>query len=77
MVPTGVGLLQRFAKFNGGFSKEQLDWLDSLLSVADAKGERVTLVCEYNHFVSKPLPSAVYPENWQQCRLEEKKKADC
>lgn len=43
---TGVGLEGRFTKFNGAFSKEQLDWLDSLLSLADARGERVTLVCE-------------------------------
>lgn len=43
--PAGVGLQRRFVKFNGAFSKEQLDWLDSLLSLADARGERVTLVC--------------------------------
>ncbi|KAM3592756.1 uncharacterized protein V6R79_024537 [Siganus canaliculatus] len=40
----GGRLQQRFAKFNGGFSKEQLDWLDSVLSSADEKQERVTLV---------------------------------
>ncbi|XP_055007301.1 manganese-dependent ADP-ribose/CDP-alcohol diphosphatase-like [Boleophthalmus pectinirostris] len=37
-------LLQRFAKFNGGFSQEQLDWLDSILSTADDKQEKVTIV---------------------------------
>lgn len=37
-------LWQRFAKFNGGFSKEQLDWLDSVLSWADGKQEKVTIV---------------------------------
>lgn len=35
---------QRFTKFNGGFSKDQLDWLDSVLSSADEKGDKVTLV---------------------------------
>lgn len=30
--------------FNGGFSKDQLDWLDSLLSSADEKQEKVTIV---------------------------------
>ena len=37
-------LEQRFTKFNGGFSKDQLDWLDSVLSSADEKGEKVTIV---------------------------------
>ncbi|XP_033840579.1 manganese-dependent ADP-ribose/CDP-alcohol diphosphatase [Periophthalmus magnuspinnatus] len=37
-------LLQRFTKFNGGFSQEQLDWLDSVLSCADDKQEKVTIV---------------------------------
>ncbi|KAK7918597.1 hypothetical protein WMY93_009881 [Mugilogobius chulae] len=34
----------RFTKFNGGFSQEQLDWLDALLSCADDKQEKVTIV---------------------------------
>ncbi|XP_028424442.1 manganese-dependent ADP-ribose/CDP-alcohol diphosphatase isoform X1 [Perca flavescens] len=42
--PLIEGLLQRFTMFNGGFSKEQLDWLDSVLSLADEKQERVTIV---------------------------------
>ncbi|KAA8581015.1 manganese-dependent ADP-ribose/CDP-alcohol diphosphatase isoform X1 [Etheostoma spectabile] len=42
--PVSEGLQQRFTMFNGGFSKEQLDWLDSVLSSADDKQERVTLV---------------------------------
>lgn len=37
-------LTQRFTMFNGGFSKDQLDWLDSLLSSADEKQEKVTIV---------------------------------
>lgn len=37
-------LQQRFTMFNGGFSKEQLDWLDSVLSSADDKRERVTII---------------------------------
>lgn len=34
----------RFTMFNGGFSQDQLDWLDSVLSAADEKQERVTIV---------------------------------
>ncbi|XP_059180077.1 manganese-dependent ADP-ribose/CDP-alcohol diphosphatase [Centropristis striata] len=37
-------LQQRFTMFNGGFSKEQLDWLHSVLSSADDRQERVTIV---------------------------------
>ncbi|XP_049916697.1 manganese-dependent ADP-ribose/CDP-alcohol diphosphatase [Epinephelus moara] len=42
--PVAESLLQRFTMFNGGFSKDQLDWLDSVLSSADNKQERVTIV---------------------------------
>lgn len=43
--PPGLeGLGQRYTMFNGGFSKGQLDWLDSVLSSADEKRERVTIV---------------------------------
>ncbi|XP_037547115.1 manganese-dependent ADP-ribose/CDP-alcohol diphosphatase isoform X2 [Nematolebias whitei] len=34
----------RFTMFNGGFSPDQLDWLDSVLSSADGNQEKVTLV---------------------------------
>ncbi|XP_077594973.1 manganese-dependent ADP-ribose/CDP-alcohol diphosphatase [Stigmatopora nigra] len=37
-------LEQRFSKFNGGFSKPQLDWLDSVLSLADKNDEKVTIM---------------------------------
>lgn len=30
--------------FNGGFSKLQLDWLDAVLTAADEKKEKVTIV---------------------------------
>lgn len=43
--PVFEGLEQRFTMFNGGFSKEQLDWLDSVLSVADKEQEKVTIIC--------------------------------
>ncbi|XP_068610747.1 manganese-dependent ADP-ribose/CDP-alcohol diphosphatase [Brachionichthys hirsutus] len=43
--PPGSGLQERFAMFNGGFSKKQLDWLDSVLSSSDESRERVTIVC--------------------------------
>ncbi|XP_029384353.1 manganese-dependent ADP-ribose/CDP-alcohol diphosphatase [Echeneis naucrates] len=36
-------LRQRFAMFNGGFSKAQLDWLHSVLSDADEKQLKVTI----------------------------------
>ncbi|KAK2820980.1 hypothetical protein Q5P01_023939 [Channa striata] len=42
--PVHQGNRQRFTMFNGGFSKDQLDWLDSVLSSADEKRERVTIV---------------------------------
>ncbi|XP_070845999.1 manganese-dependent ADP-ribose/CDP-alcohol diphosphatase [Chaetodon trifascialis] len=42
--PESEGLQQRFTMFNGGFSKAQLDWLDSVLTSADEKRERVTIV---------------------------------
>ncbi|XP_051523228.1 manganese-dependent ADP-ribose/CDP-alcohol diphosphatase isoform X1 [Myxocyprinus asiaticus] len=42
--PVYKGLDQRFVKFNGGFSQEQLVWLDEVLSLADQKHEKVTIV---------------------------------
>ena len=44
LVSVFEGLQQRFTMFNGGFSKDQLDWLDSVLYSADEKRERVTIV---------------------------------
>ncbi|XP_075996624.1 manganese-dependent ADP-ribose/CDP-alcohol diphosphatase [Genypterus blacodes] len=43
--PAPCGVQQRFAMFNGGFSEQQLLWLDALLSRADEQRERVTVVC--------------------------------
>ncbi|TNN04224.1 hypothetical protein fugu_001253 [Takifugu bimaculatus] len=43
--PPGVGLLQRFVMFNGGFSKKQLSWLDSVLTSTDERHEKVTIAC--------------------------------
>lgn len=40
---------QRFVKFNGGFSQDQLDWLEGVLSLADNKLERVTIVSKSSH----------------------------
>ncbi|XP_034564117.1 manganese-dependent ADP-ribose/CDP-alcohol diphosphatase [Notolabrus celidotus] len=42
--PVFKGLEERYTMFNGGFSKVQLDWLDSVLSSADEKQEKVTIV---------------------------------
>lgn len=41
--PVSSGMEQRFVKFNGGFSSDQLEWLDKVLSEADLAGERVTI----------------------------------
>ncbi|XP_018617135.1 manganese-dependent ADP-ribose/CDP-alcohol diphosphatase isoform X2 [Scleropages formosus] len=42
--PARPGLEQRFVKFNGGFSQDQLQWLDRLLTISDEKHEKVTIV---------------------------------
>ncbi|XP_012989219.1 manganese-dependent ADP-ribose/CDP-alcohol diphosphatase isoform X2 [Esox lucius] len=47
--PALTGLEKRFVKFNGGFSQDQLDWLEGVLSSADHKLERVTIVSESSY----------------------------
>uniref|UniRef100_UPI0037E9919B manganese-dependent ADP-ribose/CDP-alcohol diphosphatase n=1 Tax=Semicossyphus pulcher TaxID=241346 RepID=UPI0037E9919B len=42
--PVFEGLEQRFTMFNGGYSKVQLDWLESVLTSADENKEKVTIV---------------------------------
>ncbi|CAJ1080505.1 manganese-dependent ADP-ribose/CDP-alcohol diphosphatase [Xyrichtys novacula] len=42
--PVFKGMEERYTMFNGGFSKVQLDWFDSVLSLADEKQEKVTIV---------------------------------
>ncbi|XP_036382168.1 manganese-dependent ADP-ribose/CDP-alcohol diphosphatase isoform X1 [Megalops cyprinoides] len=42
--PVSIGLEQRFVKFNGGFSQDQLDWLEGVLTLADEKLEKVIIV---------------------------------
>ncbi|XP_072414396.1 manganese-dependent ADP-ribose/CDP-alcohol diphosphatase-like [Chiloscyllium punctatum] len=37
------GLEKRFVAFNGGFSKEQLDWLNKILTFSDRNQEKVTI----------------------------------
>lgn len=40
-----TGLVERqFVQFNGGFSQEQLDWLDEVLTYADKNQERVVIM---------------------------------
>lgn len=39
---------ERFVKFNGGLSQDQLDWLDRVLTSADEKEEKVTVVSKYS-----------------------------
>ncbi|XP_072523383.1 manganese-dependent ADP-ribose/CDP-alcohol diphosphatase-like [Salminus brasiliensis] len=43
--PPAISLLEsRFVKYNGGFSQDQLDWLDRVLVSADEEEEKVTIV---------------------------------
>ncbi|KAF7661546.1 hypothetical protein LDENG_00259600 [Lucifuga dentata] len=42
--PATWGPEQRFVKYGGGFSQKQLRWLDAVLSMADEKGDRVTII---------------------------------
>ncbi|XP_054610367.1 manganese-dependent ADP-ribose/CDP-alcohol diphosphatase isoform X3 [Dunckerocampus dactyliophorus] len=49
-------LKQRFAKFNGGFSMTQLDWLNCVLSSADKKQEKVT-----SQSTRAPQPPSAWP----------------
>lgn len=46
--------LGRFTMFNGGFSPDQLGWLDSVLSAADGNQEKVTLVSKSNLIMLRP-----------------------
>ncbi|MGH0134505.1 UNVERIFIED_CONTAM: hypothetical protein FKN15_056930 [Acipenser sinensis] len=43
--PEPTGMKQRFVEFNGGFSREQLDWLNDVLTFADNNQEKVTVMC--------------------------------
>lgn len=54
--------------FNGGLSKEQLDWLDSVLSSADEKQEKVTIVSKWNlecDFIQLSLTSVIFQVEMQ------------
>ncbi|KAK0131507.1 Manganese-dependent ADP-ribose/CDP-alcohol diphosphatase [Merluccius polli] len=44
--------MSKFAKFNGGFSRDQLSWLDGVLSQSDDDEERVIIV---SHLPVHPL----------------------
>ncbi|XP_066521166.1 manganese-dependent ADP-ribose/CDP-alcohol diphosphatase [Hoplias malabaricus] len=44
MPPSNIDALEgRYVKFNGGFSQEQLDWLDRVLNSADENKEKVVI----------------------------------
>ncbi|XP_069012335.1 manganese-dependent ADP-ribose/CDP-alcohol diphosphatase [Embiotoca jacksoni] len=64
--PVLEGLQQRFTMFNGGFSKDQLDWLHSVLSSADEKRERVTIV---SHLPVHPYSTAPICLAWNYDEL--------
>ncbi|XP_017340000.1 manganese-dependent ADP-ribose/CDP-alcohol diphosphatase isoform X2 [Ictalurus punctatus] len=51
----------RFVKFNGGLSQDQLDWLDRLLTSADEKGEKVTVV---SHIPVHPYSTSTTCLTW-------------
>ncbi|CAN9508876.1 unnamed protein product [Ophioblennius macclurei] len=59
--PEDCGLQQRFTMFNGGFSQDQLDWLDSVLSTADENQEKVTIV---SHLPVHPDSTALICLAW-------------
>lgn len=52
--------------FNGGFSQEQLDWLDSILCAADDNQEKVTIVC---HLPVHPSSTAFICLAWNYDEL--------
>ncbi|KAM9773324.1 manganese-dependent ADP-ribose/CDP-alcohol diphosphatase [Syngnathus typhle] len=54
-------LVQRFSMFNGGFSKAQLDWLDSVLALTDKKHDKVTIV---SHLPVHPLSTTPVSLAW-------------
>ncbi|XP_041670821.1 manganese-dependent ADP-ribose/CDP-alcohol diphosphatase isoform X2 [Cheilinus undulatus] len=54
--PVFKDLEERYTMFNGGFSKIQLQWLDSLLTSADENGEKVTVVCHLPVHPSSTTP---------------------
>ncbi|XP_028331978.1 manganese-dependent ADP-ribose/CDP-alcohol diphosphatase isoform X2 [Gouania willdenowi] len=45
----------RFTMFNGGFSQDQLDWLDHVLCRADQDQDKVTIIC---HLPVHPLSTS-------------------
>ncbi|CAL8306571.1 unnamed protein product [Boreogadus saida] len=50
--PAEEGIKRKFVKFNGGFSRDQLNWLDGVLSLSDKNEERVLIV---SHLPVHPL----------------------
>lgn len=39
----------QFVQFNGGFSPEQLNWLNAVLTFSDRNQEKVVIVSKYLH----------------------------
>ncbi|KAG7271619.1 hypothetical protein CRUP_009277 [Coryphaenoides rupestris] len=50
--PAEEGMKRKFVKFNGGFSRDQLNWLDGVLSMSDENQEKVIIV---SHLPVHPL----------------------
>nr|XP_061823006.1 manganese-dependent ADP-ribose/CDP-alcohol diphosphatase-like [Nerophis lumbriciformis] len=52
-------LKQRFTMYNGGFSETQLDWLNDVLSSADKKQEKVSLISHLPVHPRSTVPSCL------------------
>ncbi|XP_063077273.1 manganese-dependent ADP-ribose/CDP-alcohol diphosphatase-like [Engraulis encrasicolus] len=64
--PALSGLELRFAKFNGGFSQDQLRWLDEVLTKADEMQEKVTIA---SHLPVHPLATEPMSLAWNYPEL--------
>ncbi|XP_062859625.1 manganese-dependent ADP-ribose/CDP-alcohol diphosphatase [Trichomycterus rosablanca] len=65
-VPGRVSMDAMFVKFNGGFSQDQLDWLDNVLTSADEKEEKVTIL---SHIAVHPYSSDLVCLAWNYDKL--------
>ncbi|XP_033896869.2 manganese-dependent ADP-ribose/CDP-alcohol diphosphatase-like [Acipenser ruthenus] len=54
--PEPTGMKQQFVEFNGGFSREQLDWLNDVLTFADNNQEKVTVMCHLPIYPASTSP---------------------
>ncbi|XP_049492883.1 manganese-dependent ADP-ribose/CDP-alcohol diphosphatase isoform X1 [Panthera uncia] len=62
--PQGLSEPQ-FVQFNGGFSQEQLNWLNEVLTFSDTNQEKVVIVSKY-------FSSSIAPASWRTGELGRK-----